>query len=429
MPTPDVSEALNKYCHCVTLDRTRLEAVIDEQVGEQGFAARLEASHPHLFCASPTFIGTDHLSRMQALIEVTRRLAAMPGYQYAALQNADPVAQKRVAWDSVFFGYDFHIGPDGPQLIEINTNAGGALLNSMLMRAQDVCCEEVRGVFPEMESSPIETRFVDMFQQEWRLARGEQPLRYIAIVDEAPEQQGLYPEFVMFRALFDKHGIAADILAPEQLRYEAGKLWHGEVVVDLVYSRLTDFYFAQPSHAALREAWMNDAAVITPHPRAYALYADKRNLSLLSDQATLSSLGVSEADRQVLAQMVPVTKRVAEMDAGQLWADRKRYFFKPAQGFGSKAAYRGDKLTRKAFEALVEQGDYLVQEFSPPGQRNVQVDGSDNELKFDVRAYVYRGEIQLLAARVYQGQTTNMRTQGGGFSGVFLVPSGQSEST
>jgi hypothetical protein len=196
----------------------------------------------------------------------------------------------------------------------------------------------------------------------------------------------------------------------------------GTMVIDLVYSRLTDFYFVEPAHAVLREAWFNDAAVITPHPRAYALYADKRNLALLSDQDALAALDLGEPDRQVLAQTVPLTRLVMDMDPDQLWADRKRYFFKPAQGFGSKAAYRGDKLTRKVFEGLLAQGDYLVQEFSPPGQRNVLVNGADNELKFDVRAYVYRGEIQLLAARVYQGQTTNMRTQGGGFSGVFVVP-------
>ena len=33
-----------------------------------------------------------------------------------------------------------------------------------------------------------------MFVAEWRLARGSQPLRTIAIVDDEPEQQYLYPE-------------------------------------------------------------------------------------------------------------------------------------------------------------------------------------------------------------------------------------------
>lgn len=42
-------------------------------------------------------------------------------------------------------------------------------------------------------------------------------------------------------------------------------------------------------------------------------------------------------------------------------------------------------------------------------------------LKMDIRAYVYNSEIQLLAARLYQGQTTNFRTQGGGFAPVFVA--------
>lgn len=41
-------------------------------------------------------------------------------------------------------------------------------------------------------------------------------------------------------------------------------------------------------------------------------------------------------------------------------------------------------------------------------------------LKYDLRVYAYDGQIQLLAARLYQGQTTNFRTPGGGFAPVRL---------
>ena len=34
-------------------------------------------------------------------------------------------------------------------------------------------------------------------------------------------------------------------------------------------------------------------------------------------------------------------------------------------------------------------------------------------------SYVYDGAVQLVAARLYQGQTTNFRTAGGGFAPVF----------
>jgi hypothetical protein len=35
---------------------------------------------------------------------------------------------------------------------------------------------------------------------------------------------------------------------------------------------------------------------------------------------------------------------------------------------------------------------------------------------------VYRGRVQLISARLYQGQTTNFRTPGGGFAPVLTVP-------
>jgi len=40
-------------------------------------------------------------------------------------------------------------------------------------------------------------------------------------------------------------------------------------------------------------------------------------------------------------------------------------------------------------------------------------------MKLDLRCYVYDGRVLSVAARVYQGQTTNFRTPGGGFATVF----------
>jgi hypothetical protein len=39
-----------------------------------------------------------------------------------------------------------------------------------------------------------------------------------------------------------------------------------------------------------------------------------------------------------------------------------------------------------------------------------------------VRSYVYNGQLQWVAARIYQGQTTNFRTPGGGFAAVYNLP-------
>jgi hypothetical protein len=39
----------------------------------------------------------------------------------------------------------------------------------------------------------------------------------------------------------------------------------------------------------------------------------------------------------------------------------------------------------------------------------------------DVRLYTYAGQLLLSAARLYQGQTTNFRTPGGGFAPVLTI--------
>jgi hypothetical protein len=171
----------------------------------------------------------------------------------------------------------------------------------------------------------------------------------------------------------------------------------------------------------LKDAYLADAAVITPHPQAHALYADKRNLALLGDAALLRELGASPQALEVLAHGVPRTVLVDASNAGDLWAGRKQWFFKPFAGFGGRAAYRGDKLTQKVWGEIVK-GGYVAQAFVTPGERAIDAATADKPLKFDLRQYVYRGQVQWNAARLYQGQTTNFRTVGGGFAPVYRAP-------
>ena len=151
----------------------------------------------------------------------------------------------------------------------------------------------------------------------------------------------------------------------------------------------------------------------------HALFADKRNLTLLSDQTMLRKWGLSA---ELLAELasVPRTMIVTPGNAEQLWEARKKLFFKPAGGHGSKAVYRGDKLTKGVWAEII-RGGYVAQELAMPSERMIRRDGSLESCKTDVRLYVYDGQVLLTAARVYQGQTTNFRTPGGGFAPVFTI--------
>src|SRR5690606_23409403 len=128
------------------------------------------------------------------------------------------------------------------------------------------------------------------------------------------------------------------------------------------------FYLEAPALESLRRAALARAVVLTPDPRAHALYANKRNLARLTDPAQLDQWGVDRSVREVLLRAIPRTEIVRREHAARLWAERKRLFFKPARGFGSRGSYRGDKLTRGRFEALLA-GDYVAQTLVPPGAR------------------------------------------------------------
>jgi len=220
---------------------------------------------------------------------------------------------------------------------------------------------------------------------------------------------------------FDFHrarGIEAVIGDPAELDYHAGRLNLAGADIGFVYNRCTDFALAEAGAATLRAAYSDHAVALSPHPWSHALYADKRNLSLLGDREWLAAAGVDEASTAALHQGVPRTEVMTEANRDALWQRRRQLFFKPAGGFGSRASYRGDKLTHKTWQQMAG-ADYVAQALVPPSQRH-QSEG-DVPLKVDIRAYAYRGRPLLFAARTYQGQTTNFRTPGGGFAPVLTL--------
>ena len=178
----------------------------------------------------------------------------MPGYQNAVLGWAPETAQRDFGPLGAFMGYDFHLDDDGPRLIEVNTNAGGAFLNALLAGAQKACCREVERGLIQVPEKDFDTHVLEMFGLEWRLQRGAGEPRRFAIIDDRPEDQYLYPDFVLARQLLRKHGIDVVIGDAAALEYAAGKLLLDGQGIDLVYNRLVDFSFALPGHAALAAA-------------------------------------------------------------------------------------------------------------------------------------------------------------------------------
>ena len=334
-----LAERLNADCQCVSLDSARLEAELERV--SPGFHGEVMEGRPHLFSSSVAFVGAEHVTRMARLVAAVERVVALPAYRKHVLGWAADSARHATPARGVFLGYDFHLGAAGPQLIEINTNAGGGLLNAVLARAQKACCDDVETLLPgDLGADTPEHLFLDMFRAEWRAfadAAGNcAPLRSVAIVDEAPRTQYLYPEFVLFQRLFEQAGIRAVICDPGELAFRDGALWHGGLRIDLVYNRLTDFHLDDPAHAALRsdlsaDLWDHQPVQQTPLRRIEApVRLDERRVRLETNagpefqlvDALRNALG-RRIGRQVVAMLIEIARHRDGLDGGRhqlVWA-------------------------------------------------------------------------------------------------------------
>ena len=415
------AQQLNQQCQCAVQCHKTLRELLSQQGDDGSIYDMIINERPYLLAKTRVFVSDYCLQKQRDIITAIETVIAMPTYQQRVLAYAPEVAYYQPKAHGVFYGYDFHLEGEEPKLIEINSNAGGALINALLVRSQQLGCERFNPIITnENKGETFEQTFLNMFLEEWRSERGAQVLNTIAIVDETPTSQYMLPEFLLFKKLFEQHDIHTVICDPSELIYHDGALWNGEQRIDLVYNRLTDFALEAPTQQALLAAYLAAKVVVTPHPRAHALYADKRNLVILSDEAELIALGVEAKTRVLLLAGIAHTTQVKAVDADALWTARKHLFFKPAKGYGSKAAYRGDKLTKRVFSEILNS-DYVAQTLVQPSQRRVEIDHEFVEFKLDLRHYVYKAHTQLVSARLYQGQTTNFRTPGGGFALVNVV--------
>jgi len=415
---------LNEACQCIWVDRAKLRDQLHANLGDAG---SLLGSQAGLVSGSVVFIAPGEAAAMDRTVQLITHALTSRSFLRRIERYAPELARRPQATAGGVLGFDFHLGGPAPQLIEINTNPGGLLISLELVRAATASCDCFAEPLSVMAAASVETvelgqRITDCFLAEWTSARGSSPLRSIAIVDDTPPGQYLYPEFLLYQRLLERAGWRVVIADAAGLAIRDDAVYFADERIDLIYNRVTDFYLVDERHAVLRRAYEMNLAVITPHPAAHARWADKRLLAWLGDEDLLQEAGLDFDDRAHLRRTIPATEVVESAAADDLWKRRKSLFFKPVDGFGGKAAYRGDKLTRTTFDHILAHR-YVAQAIAPTSFRRISsADGVETDLRVDVRNYAMHGHTWLRAARLYRGQTTNFRTAGGGFAPVLTLP-------
>jgi hypothetical protein len=387
------ADFLNKHCHCKTLDKEKLE-------------------YPQFFSPHPHFIAEKDLKSIGQFIGAYERLLTHEDVRTRFLSRLDQPAGAVEA--GIFNSYDFHIGNTGPQLIEINSNAAGAVVSLFAAEKILQCCNGILDAFAAGKTLTAGEPIIRMFREEYALRFPGKTLHSVAIVDEDPTNQFFYPEFLLMQKLLRRNQIEAVIAAPADIRIEDDTVYAGEIPVDFIYNRTTDFYFENDSSQLLKEVYERGLVTVSPNPAVHALYANKANLAHFWSPAAAV---LPAEDVAVVRAHLPETKFVTPGNAEALWQQRKEWFFKPVEGFGGKGVYRGDKLTSKVWQHI-RAGGYIAQKYIVPRERQV---APAESLKYDVRVYAYRGKILGLMARYYQGQTTNFRTASGGLAHVLVA--------
>ena len=355
------------------------------------------------FFAQRVSLSQQHYLEMQKVIKALYQLKNNKLYQQSLLEAEDSsfitalkLLDANPQQDSVLMAYDFHLSPTGVKLIEVNTNASGFLLVNSF-------CQFKQGDYQTALQA-----LKDSFKKEWgffnQSKSGFPAKPKVAIVDQNPQQQKMFLEFLLFQDFFASMGWEAEIIDSKDLKLKptkAGVYNASGQKVDFVYNRLTDFYLE--NHPDLAKAYKEGLSLINPQAKDYWLLADKKRLLDWQDRPELD----------VIKNSLLKVKALTENNKEELWLNRKKYFFKIFRGYGGKMVYRGANLTRKKQKELLQYPS-LAQEYAPPTRIKDSQQGQ--EWKVDFRAYVYKDQIQQLTARVYQGQVTQFRTPGSGFA-------------
>jgi len=329
---------------------------------------------------------------MLDLVGALHRLQSSRAYEYSLGDRIPKIVHADPGCDSVLMGYDFHLGPEYPQLIEINNNAAGLYVEGSWLPQPDI--DELDG--------DLADRLDGMFDLAWK---------HMAIVDEQVTGQFMYPEMLAYAELFRQRGRGSVVVSPEDVEAgEDGFLYVGSEHVDAIYNRHTDFYLESQELMHIRAAYLSGKVALTPNPRSYGLLGDKRRMIDWWQPGLLESVGMAAEDIALIRGMVPEIHLLSDVNREEVWRDRNRWVFKPAARHGGKGVLLGKSMSRTRFDAL-EDAETVVQRHVPPGRLQV----GDNEFKTDIRLYTHADRLIAVAARIYQGQVTNFRSPGSGF--------------
>ena len=229
------------------------------------------AQRNYFFSHSPSSLSESSFKKIISFVQSLKNVLSSTSFQKEVFANSSLPLPGVTPTGGLFLGLDFHDTAQGPKLIEINTNAGGLLLNALLLDVQNPC----QGLSSFSNGlgnfSQTKEKIWDFFLWEWSLSFPHRTLKTLAVLDEKLESQFLFPEFLLYQSIFQERGLKCHILSPNQLEFHDNQLFFEGNRIDFIYNRHTDFYMETLDLKPVKLAWENGHVCLSPNPQDYHL--------------------------------------------------------------------------------------------------------------------------------------------------------------
>jgi uncharacterized circularly permuted ATP-grasp superfamily protein len=337
--------------------------------------------------------------------------------------------------DVVWSRLDAFLTADGPQFIEINSDApagfGYGDRMARLFQELPVFRAFARGrrVAYVASGPPLLRAIVGLWRE-----RGGAGAPVVVVVDWADVKTRADQEIL--REAFEAAGVACVRADPRDVEARGGRLLAGGRAVDVVYRRavLSELVEREDEARALLAAYRDGLALFVNSFRC-RLSEDKAFFALLTDEAFASLL--SEEERRFVAEVAPWTRKLAERRTRRHGREidlvphaiekREELVLKPAHAYGGRSVYVGAETGPEEWEKAVRAGlgeAWVVQErVAIPEETFPVVTGgrlASEPRKVNTNPFYVRGAEAGAVTRASRSAVINL-SAGGGSVPMFVV--------
>lgn len=346
------------------------------------------------------------LESIDEFIGVFEQVTRRPSWWRGVGVEPPPRADGAPAASCFFSAWDVHLPPGQPEswkLIEFNDNGSGFLFAAIINRLywERARPQNASAIVPPPDIDDFTAHLLAMIAREARGVAGRGEGGLLLILDDAPSLAAgkFRRELELLQELLRAHGWRPRVGAPAELGGGVeGLRYRGEPVC-FVVNRSTDFFWEGEDLVPLRAAWRAGRVYAAPNPFTYATRSDKRLLALLSQPGRDRELGITAAERAVLAAHVPRTWTVTEDTLEEIVARKRELVFKPAHGFAGHGLVASEQVGKARLRRLLRKGERYVAQERVPKRTLASPAVGGATLWVDLRIWAYRGERFLLSGR------------------------------